>query len=79
MTETMTRTIKGDWYEDGYHRNRAPLIVEIEDGAAYWIDDIGYRWDRLHFDLEHGGEVRSWGIGVSFIPDAGELERVGLA
>lgn len=80
----MTMTIKGNYTVDGYLSgdHSRHLTVALIEGVAYDADlmDItpaSHRHEAaLRIDAD--GALRAWGTGVAFLPDDGEIERVGL-
>lgn len=77
------RRIKGDWMEDGYINNLGRprrLEIVVIDGKGWVVNAYGYLHDSGETTpvvLDADGAI-PLGAGWSFLPDAGELERVGL-
>jgi hypothetical protein len=72
-----THTITGTWFDDnGFVADLAPLTlaVEIINGEAY-DPDLAPLGGKIAIK---DGEMRCWAVSY-FVPDAGELARVGLA
>lgn len=78
-----TKTIRGDWMDNGYLRTFGPRHLEILviDGVAhdkdgYDLTPASHRHEsRLTIDADDS--LIGWGASTSFAPDAGELDRVG--
>ena len=72
--------IKGDWMQagviDNLNRSRV-LDILVVDGKAYDPELHGLPNDAGRLELTPDDELTAWGAGASFLPDAGELDRVG--
>jgi hypothetical protein len=81
------RRLAGDWMVDGYVSNlNRPRRLEVlmVEGEGYVVGEYGYLLGRDFDDvrpveLDADGAIRASGAGVTFLPDDGEMARVGLA
>lgn len=71
------RILKGTWFDGTGYRNELAentLEIEIKDGKAY-DPELAMLGGEITIK---DGAMRVW-ADAYFVPDAGELERVGLA
>jgi hypothetical protein len=73
--------IKGTWFDsDGYQRDLVDGFCKIEqaaDGTLFLLDAGNMRADIAKVDVD-GAIFFDQSCG-SFIPDAGEIKRIGLS
>lgn len=80
----MTITIKGDYTVDGFRSadHTRFLTIAVIDGVAYDAEllDVTPADQRCEAQvkIDADGALRAWGDGVAFLPNEGEIERVGL-
>ena len=77
---TQTYRLRGDWMRAGYIDNlnrRRQLEIIVANGKAYDPELYGYPDDAGRVSLTIDDRLEAWGTGVSFCPDAGELDRIG--
>lgn len=70
--------ITGDWTINDYVDNldrRRELRIAIIDGVAWDIDDCERPTNKITLTSED--TLTAWGAGVEFLPDAGEVDRIG--
>ena len=81
-TDMRNYKVKGDWLVNGYidnlNRPRTLEIVVVE-GRAYDAGLYGGPDDDGRLALTAAGELKAWGSAVAFLPDGGEIERLGGA
>jgi hypothetical protein len=83
MTPEFTiKKIRGDWTTRGVIDNlnrRRELKVAIVNGVAMPTDITGTRPEPDCVPLRRysDGEIHPGGAGVGFLPDDGEIERIG--
>jgi len=81
MTKHQTHRIAGDWMVNGYIDNlgrKRALSIAVVNGRAYDLDYSGQpdlREPPLTIDID--GAIEVGGGSVTFLPDAGEIDRVG--
>lgn len=76
-------TIKGDYTINGYLSSDDPryLSVALIEGVAHDADLVGIipgsHRHEASLRIDADGALCAWGAGIAFLPDAGEIERVG--
>jgi hypothetical protein len=77
----MLTYVKGDFLDDqGYLAGRGRLWLRIYDGKAYWADAfpcVGSPRQDARF-IFSASELRCAMCAWSYLPDEGEIERVGV-
>lgn len=72
--------IDGDWLSsrcvDNSDRQRR-LRFLIVDGKAYDDGLYGLPDDAGRLSINGDDEIQGWGAATAFLPDAGELDRIG--
>lgn len=73
----MSYLIKGDWLTAEYDLGeRASMVVEIEDASRGYLLDVEHA-SRL-WVARYGNDVFITGGRRNFVPDAGEIARLGV-
>lgn len=79
--KTDRRRIRGDWYVNGYedNLNRSRwLDILVVDGKAYDPELYGRApEEEAAIVIDADDHLSAWGVGVTFGPDEGEVDRVG--
>lgn len=74
-------TIKGNYTINGYLSSDHPryLSVALIEGVAHDADllDVIPASHEACLRMDADGALCAWGAGVAFLPDDGEIERVG--
>lgn len=78
-TMTAKKILRGEWMYNGYRDGRGSLHVLIDNGRVYEEDPMhAGRHDGVALSINSAGEIGRPGAEIRFLPDDGEIERIGI-